>query len=137
MANAMPFSSIRFCPFNIRRRLIEWLADSGKNLTTIYITHAHGDHFLGLKPLLDRFPNARALATASTVAAMQDQIMPDFVRSFWELRFPGQLPSEFVLPKPLDGDTFYLEGAQLHIVYLGHTDTLTTTAVYVPSIGLV
>jgi len=48
------------------KALIEWLVDSGKNLTTIYITHAHGDHFLGLKPLLDRFPNARALATAST-----------------------------------------------------------------------
>ena len=45
--------------------LLDWVAESGKNLTTSYVTHAHGDHFFGLKVLLDRFPNARALATAS------------------------------------------------------------------------
>ena len=42
------------------KELVAWIAESGKNLTTIYITHAHGDHFLGLKFLLDRFPNLRA-----------------------------------------------------------------------------
>ena len=26
--------------------LVEWVAGSGKNLTTIYVTHGHGDHFL-------------------------------------------------------------------------------------------
>src|SRR5215469_9680514 len=76
---------------------------------------AHGDHFLGLKLLLDRFPNARAFATASTVASMQDQITPDFVRSFWEVRFPGQIPSEFVLPEVLKGDLLSLEGEELRI----------------------
>ena len=40
------------------QELADWLAESGKHLTTIYITHGHGDHFLGLKLLLDRFPDA-------------------------------------------------------------------------------
>ena len=119
------------------KELVDWLAGSGKNLMCVYITHAHGDHFLGLKLLLDQFPNLRAFATASTVASMQDQIKPDFVRSFWEVRFPGQIPSEFVLPEVLQGDSLSLEGEELRIVHLGHTDTTSTTAVYVPSIGLV
>ena len=68
---------------------------------------------------------------------MQDQIKPDFVRSFWEVRFPGQIPSEFVLPEILKGDSLSLEGEELRIVHLGHTDSAGTTAVYVPSIGLV
>ena len=117
--------------------LVDWLAESGKNLVAVYITHAHGDHFLGLKLLLDRFPNARAFATASTVASMQDQIKPDFVRSFWEVRFPGQIPSEFVLPEVLQGDSLSLEGEELSVVHLGRTDTANTTALHVPSIGLV
>ena len=119
------------------KELVDWVVESGKNLTTIYVTHAHGDHFFGLKFLLDRFPNARAFATASVVAAMQNQIKPDFVRSFWEPRFPGQVPSQLVVPEVLEGNTLYLEGEELKVVDLGHTDTVDTTALHVPSIGLV
>src|ERR1700736_1455242 len=30
------------------RALADWVAASGKNLTTIYATHGHGDHFFGI-----------------------------------------------------------------------------------------
>ena len=119
------------------RELVDWVAESGKNLTTIYITHAHGDHFFSLKLLLDRFPNAKAIATASVVNATRDQIKPEYLRSFWEPRFPGQIPSQLAAPEVLQGDSFYLEGEELKVVELGHTDTSHTTALYVPSIGLV
>ena len=74
--------------------LVQWVVDSGKNLTAVYITHGHGDHFFGLKLLLDRFPKARAVATAAVVAAAKTQITPDFINSVWEPRFPRQLPSQ-------------------------------------------
>ena len=119
------------------KELLDWVVESRKNLTTIYVTHAHGDHFFGLKLLLDGFPNARAYATASVVAAIQNQIKPDFMRTVWEPRFPGQLPSQFVAPEILEGDTLYLEGEELKVIDLGHTDTSHSTALYVPSIGLV
>jgi glyoxylase-like metal-dependent hydrolase (beta-lactamase superfamily II) len=119
------------------KELLDWAAESGKNLTSIYVTHAHGDHFFGLKLLLDMFPNARGFATASAVAAMQNQIKPDFIRSFWEPRFPGQVPSQLAVPEVLEGDTLSLEGEELNVVELGHTDTQHTTALHVPSIGLV
>src|SRR6266850_8151651 len=32
--------------------LVDWVAASGKNLTTIYFTHGHGDHFFGIGALL-------------------------------------------------------------------------------------
>jgi glyoxylase-like metal-dependent hydrolase (beta-lactamase superfamily II) len=119
------------------KELLDWVAESGKNLTTIYVTHAHGDHFFGLRFLLDRFPNARALAPAYVVAAMKDQIKPDFIKSFWEPRFPGQIPSQLVVPDVLEGDILFLEDEELNVIDLGHTDTSRTTALYVPSIGLV
>jgi glyoxylase-like metal-dependent hydrolase (beta-lactamase superfamily II) len=30
------------------KALVDWVAESGKNFITIYVTHAHGDHFFGL-----------------------------------------------------------------------------------------
>src|ERR1700738_4088295 len=32
--------------------LVEWVAASDKDLTTIYVTHGHGDHFFGVGALL-------------------------------------------------------------------------------------
>ncbi len=119
------------------RELAEWVVENGKNLVAIYLTHAHGDHYLGLKVLLDRFPDARAFATAPVVAAIQKQIAPDFVKSVWEPRFPGQLPPQLTAPEVLDGDTLLLEGEALKVVELGHTDTVHSTALHVRSIGLV
>jgi glyoxylase-like metal-dependent hydrolase (beta-lactamase superfamily II) len=119
------------------KELLDWVVESGKNLTTIYVTHAHGDHFFGLKLLLDRFPSARAFATPSSVAAMQNQIKPAFIKAFWEPRFPGQVPSQLVAPEVLKGDTLHLEGKELKVIELGHTDTVHSTALYAPSIGLV
>src|SRR5580692_653603 len=51
--------------------LADWVARHDRNLKTIYITHAHFDHFYGLSVLLDRFPSARAIATPKALAAMQ------------------------------------------------------------------
>ena len=71
------------------------------------------------------------------MAGMQKQISPDFIKSFWEPRFPGQVPSHLVAPEILEGNALYLEGEELKVVELGHTDTAHSTALHVPSIGLV
>ena len=48
-------------------RLADRVEASGKNLTTVYVTHGHGDHWFGLGVLLRRFPTARAVATAAVL----------------------------------------------------------------------
>jgi glyoxylase-like metal-dependent hydrolase (beta-lactamase superfamily II) len=117
--------------------LVEWVAASGKNLTTIYITHGHGDHFFGLGALLNRFPKARAVATPDVVEAMRRQASPEFVSNFWEARYPGQIPEHLVIAEELKGNTIRLEGHDLLVVEVGHTDTEHTTCLHVPSAGLV
>src|ERR1700751_5959398 len=44
------------------RALANLVAARGKNLTTIYTTHGHGDHFFGASTVLERFPGARFVA---------------------------------------------------------------------------
>lgn len=117
--------------------LASWVTATGKNLTTIYITHGHGDHHFGTGILLDHFPQARAVATPAVADSMRRQMAPDVLDSFWNTRLPGQIPARLVTAEPLTSPVFDLEGHELVAVDLGHTDTDHTTALHVPSIGLV
>jgi glyoxylase-like metal-dependent hydrolase (beta-lactamase superfamily II) len=117
--------------------IVDWVAASGKNLTTIYVTHGHGDHFFGIGALLDRFPNARAVATPDVVKLMHQQASPEFVGNFWSSFFPGQIPERLVIAEELKRNVIDLEGHDLVVVEVGHTDTDYTTCLHVPSIGLV
>jgi glyoxylase-like metal-dependent hydrolase (beta-lactamase superfamily II) len=117
--------------------LLDWVVASGKNLTAIYITHGHGDHFFGLAPLLERFPRARAVATPPVVEAMRAQLLPASIDGFWRKLFPGQLFDRLPVAEPLDGDEVELEGHKLVAVNMGRTDTERSTSIYVPSIDLI
>jgi glyoxylase-like metal-dependent hydrolase (beta-lactamase superfamily II) len=119
------------------RALVEWIEASGKNLTTIYATHGHGDHFFGVNTIRERFPNARFVATRDVITIMREQASSPVLESFWKSRFPGQIDSTLVIAEELAGTVIELEGGELVSIPLGHTDTDSTTCLHVPSIGLV
>ncbi|HEX8005922.1 MAG TPA: MBL fold metallo-hydrolase [Trebonia sp.] len=116
--------------------LADWVAAKGKNLTGIYITHGHPDHWFGASVLLDRFPAARMVATPAVVRQMRRYMTPDAL-PLWRQRFPGQMPGRLVVAGELSGTVIVLEGQELVAVELGHTDMDDTTCLHVPSIGLV
>jgi len=120
----------------VAEALADWVALHNRNLETIYITHAHFDHFYGLSILLDRFPGARAIATPKTVKAMQMSFAPTVERLARRM-FPGQVASKLVSPEPYEPDTFTLEGHELRVIEQGRTDSPDSTSLYVPSIGLI
>jgi glyoxylase-like metal-dependent hydrolase (beta-lactamase superfamily II) len=117
--------------------LADWVASSGKNLTTIYITHGHGDHWFGIGTLLERFPNAKAVAKPDVVKVMRQHASPEVLDGVWKAAFPDQIPNPIVIAEELKGNVINLEGHELDAVELGHTDTDHTTCLSVPSIGLV
>jgi len=117
------------------RALAKWIVATGKKLTAIYVTHGHGDHSFGIATLRELFPDARPVATPRVLQHMRKQAGPEGM-TFWKGRFPGQLPDLIVFPDALAGDRFELEGQELVVVDLGHTDTDDTTGLFVPSIGL-
>jgi len=117
--------------------LAAWIALHNRNLETIYITHAHFDHFYGLSILLDRFPGARAIATPKALNAITQIYLSPAVKRLARRMFPGQVPTKLVAPEPYERDTFTLEGQELRIIEQGRTDSPDSTSLYVPSIGLV
>ena len=118
------------------QKLVDWIAHSGKNLTAIYATHGHGDHFFGVNTIQKKFPKARFVATSEVIAVMRKQASVPVVESYWKPRFPGQIDSTLLIADELKDGVLELEGEQLISVPLGHTDTDSTTCLHVPSIGL-
>ena len=116
--------------------LVDWVRSFGRQLTYIYVTHGHGDHFFGIKQLLEAFPTALAVGTYGTVAAAHEQGEPAFVDSFWGRLFPGEIPQPLAFPEVLDGNVIELEGHRLEVVEAGFTDTADTTALWVPDLRL-
>jgi glyoxylase-like metal-dependent hydrolase (beta-lactamase superfamily II) len=118
------------------QKLVDWIAHSGKNLTAIYATHGHGDHFFGVNTIQKKFPKARFVATSEVIAVMRKQASVPVIESYWKPRFPGQIDSTLLIADELKDRVLELEGKQLISVPLGHTDTDSTTCLHVPSIGL-
>src|SRR5262249_41816146 len=117
--------------------LVNWIEASGKNLTTIYATHGHGDHCFGVSTVLERFPNARFVARPDVIKIMRQQTSPETWNVRWKARFPGQISDRFIIAEELTGSTIDLEGQELVSIPLGHTDIDNTTCLHIPSIGLV
>ena len=117
-----------------------WVTGSGKNLTTVYITHGHPDHWLGLGTILEAFPTARAFAVPSVIAQMRAHATAEVLDGQWRPRFTEPLAATAataVIADPVPPGGLRLEGHELVPVELGHTDTDDTTCLHVPAIGLV
>ena len=115
--------------------LADWIETKGRRLSRVYITHGHGDHWLGLARLTQRFPGANGLATAEVLA----QAIDPGLAGYWEAIFPGEIPEagERVLPQLLTADTLDLEGNELRIIRIGQADTAQSTILHVPSLAAV
>jgi glyoxylase-like metal-dependent hydrolase (beta-lactamase superfamily II) len=118
-------------------QLADEVAATGKNLTHVYITHGHGDHFFGINALKQRFPGVRAVAPAAVVEQMASQFEPAMMDGIFRRAFPGQIPADPGVADSLDGAGLELEGHQLIPIGTGYTDTANSTSLHVPSIGLI
>jgi glyoxylase-like metal-dependent hydrolase (beta-lactamase superfamily II) len=118
-------------------QVINWVVASGKTLKHIFITHGHGDHWFGTGPLLQRFPDVTVFAAPGTIELMEYHASPEVRAAVWDKMFPDQIPEASVVATTPPDNSFELEGSELRIVEVGHTDTDKTTVLHVPSIGLV
>ena len=118
-------------------QVIKWIEASGKKLKHMFITHGHGDHWFGTGPLLERFPDVTIFAAPGTIDVMRYHASPEVRASVWDKQFPNLIPEASVVATTPSGNAFELEGSELRIVEVGHTDTDNTTVLHVPSIGLV
>ena len=110
--------------------LAERIAASGRTLTHVLITHGHPDHYMGLEPIVRRFPGAKVLARAPVVAEIRDEFGAKWIH--WEQLFGHEIPIAPVVPEVFDGDAVMLEGREIRFVDLPPAETRDATAFYIP-----
>ncbi len=111
------------------------IESTGTKLTTIYVTHGHADHYLGIGALLERFPGARPLATPGVVEAIKATL--DVQAAQWSALFGDAAVKATVLPEPMAGEVIDLEGAELRAIEVGQGDIRPSTVLHVPAIDTV
>jgi len=111
----------------------DWIAGVGRNVTDIFITHGHGDHWFAAGLLAERF-GARVVASAGTIEQMQVSVA--LRPLLWDKAYPG-IPPAPITAVTVPNNRFTLEGHDLVIVEVGHSDTDDTTVLHVPDLELV
>ncbi len=116
-------------------RLVAMILETKKNLTTVYITHFHPDHYFGLAVIQQAFPRAKLVALPATVDEIKNT-WQDKVKQ-WAPLYGDLVPSQPVLPAALQGTTLTLEGQTLEVHGGVQGDAEDNSYVWIPSIKTV
>lgn len=114
-------------------RVISEILDTGKNLTTIYLSHAHPDHYFGAGVIAQAFPKARVVAIPSEADMMNSQFFGKI--EHWESIIGAHNVCRVTAKiESLKENSFELEGQRFEILTKVMGDMRYNTMVWIPSI---
>lgn len=94
-------------------RIAANVLDSGKQLTTIYVSQADPDYYFGVEMLKEFFPQADVVTTPAVLDKLVSK-MPGKL-AFWGPKMGANAPRKPVVPRALEGNTLKLEGQTIEI----------------------
>ncbi len=112
-------------------RIVAAVLDSHKNLTTVYVTHAHPDHYFGAEVIKQAFPKVKIIATAETIAEINKSWKGKV--GYWGPIYGPAITDKPVIPELLKGKSLTLDGEALEIVGPIQGDDAHNTYVWIPS----
>jgi glyoxylase-like metal-dependent hydrolase (beta-lactamase superfamily II) len=117
-------------------RLVADILESKKNLTTIYITHGHPDHYFGTVALKSAFPAAKIVALPETAAAIKSGW--EASQKTWSAQLGATVPGpEPVVPEALTTPYLTLENERFPITAGLRGDAAGNSIVYIPQLKAV
>jgi glyoxylase-like metal-dependent hydrolase (beta-lactamase superfamily II) len=114
-------------------KVAEHIRNSGKNLTSIYISHTDPDFYFGLEVFKKYFPEVTAYATPATVESIKATAQKKL--DIWGERLGKAITSNIVLPQVLKGNSIALEEQPLEVI--GLEEFPSRTFIWIPSIKAV
>lgn len=115
-------------------QLVQKIRASGKQLTTIYISHGDPDYYFGLDTLTQAFPKAKVLASQPVVDHIKATV--DGKLAYWGPKMGTDKPAKTIIPQVLESQSLTLEGKQLQIIGLDGPQP-DRSVVWIPSLKAV
>jgi glyoxylase-like metal-dependent hydrolase (beta-lactamase superfamily II) len=111
-------------------RVLRQIKDTNKPLSTIYITHEHADHFLGLEVFRDAYPRVRIIATSAVVGRIHKVYQEKLDK--WKQLLGSGATTHVVPIESFDGNTITFESSQIEILKHIQGDTDENTMLWIP-----
>lgn len=114
-------------------RLVADILETGCNLTYIYITHFHPDHFLGLCVVHEAFPDAKVVSLPDIAQMINDAF--DFKIRYWGTEVLGiNGAKKTVQLHPLNEPVMLIDGHRVEVIGPLRGDSELQSVVWAPSI---
>ena len=114
-------------------RVAAEILETGKKLKYIYVTHAHPDHYFGLGPIAEAFPDAKVIALPEVASTINKQLFGK-IGHWVDIIGPTNVPTKAVEIESMTDNFFSLEGNRIEIIPQVMGDLRFNTVVWVPSI---
>jgi len=95
-------------------RIAANVLDSGKQLTTIYVSQADPDYYFGVETLKEIFPQADVVTSPAVLEKLSAKLAGKV--AFWGPKMGANAPRKPVVPRALEGNTLKLDGQTIQIL---------------------
>lgn len=114
-------------------RVAAEICELGRKLTTIYVTHAHPDHYFGTAYIAEQFPGVKCLAPEDVCNTVNTQFF-DKIDHWTEIIGWQNVCTKMVELKPIVDNCIMIEGERIEIFPNQMGDLRYNSLVWIPSI---
>ena len=111
-------------------RVLQQIKETKKPLSTIYITHEHADHFLGLEIFREAYPGVRIIAN-SEVTDRINKVYQEKIDK-WQKILGLAATSRIVAIEKFDGNFIEFENSKIEVLKHIRGDTDENTMLWIP-----
>ncbi|MFR0359436.1 MBL fold metallo-hydrolase [Streptomyces sediminimaris] len=113
-------------------RLVAELIETGRELTQVFISHIHPDHYLGLEVVVRAFPEARVIAYGEIADEINDAF--PFKIEYWSEKLLGRNGARTAVPvERIHEPRLWVDGHEVEIIGVFRGDSAHAAAVWEPS----
>lgn len=117
------------------KKVVDYIKSTGKNLETVFITHAHPDHFLGGAIIKEAFPKAKFIAISEVTQDIKqngETIRSRISKLMVDSKTTDKIPNYVVVPEALSSTMISFDGQIINVLEVKHSESENAGVLHLP-----